>query len=322
MDALAAREAYLYGYYGVPDKLLSRHPLFYTALPDSRQQEIYDIGKNARDRQIETKWQKIQEKKKAALAEADEFADLSETADVGKTAKVEAHSALEPYMEKIVLDESANLLEQGSTSFVLEETDSFKDSGKEHLNEEDKESIPVENHERNSIINIEASALPDRFKKYIPKLERRREIITEGIELQRPIFDRGSLGQLAGRLRSHEDYYDVVLHGTAYSFEYFGEPIDVETLCAIIAQRKDYKKGTKIRLIACNSGTAADGVARYISNKLHVTVLAPDKKAIVQRLVTGETIVYSGSKIGVHDGKFIPFVPDNEVDKNETRNDK
>ena len=77
MDALAAREAYLYGYYGVPDKLLSSHPLFYTALPDSRQQEIYDIGKNARDRQIETKWQKIQEKKNAAaLPKMPELADI------------------------------------------------------------------------------------------------------------------------------------------------------------------------------------------------------------------------------------------------------
>ena len=93
-----------------------------------------------------------------------------------------------------------------------------------------------------------------------------------------------------------------------------GEPIDVETLCAIISQRKDYKKGTKIRLIACYSGAAVDGVAKYMANKLHVIVLAPDNKAIVNRLVTGKTIVYSGSETGVHDGKFIPFTPD-EVKK-------
>ena len=44
MDALAVREAYLYGYYGIPDNLLSRHPLFYTDLPDASRQQIYDIG--------------------------------------------------------------------------------------------------------------------------------------------------------------------------------------------------------------------------------------------------------------------------------------
>jgi len=262
MDALGAREAYLYGYYGIPDKLLTGYEAFHTDLTEAQQQAIYEIGQRARDRQLEAQWQKAQEKRNAA--------DVTEAADfVG-------------VKEEIIPP---------------------------------NEDLAVENHGEDGTISIEASALPDRFKKYVPNLKRRREIIAEGIELQRPIFDRGRLGILAKGLPPYEDYYDVVLHGSKYGFQYFGEPIDVETLCAIIAQRKDYKKGTNIRLIACNSGTAVDGVARYMANKLHVTVLAPDNKAIIQRLITGQTIVYAGSEIGAHDGEFIPFTPDDEVNK-------
>lgn len=84
---------------------------------------------------------------------------------------------------------------------------------------------------------------------------------------------------------------------------------NVETLCAIIAQRKDYKKGTKIRLISCDTGARNDGVAQYIADKLQVEVLAPDQKAIIERKSNGETIVYSASKPLKHDGKFILFTP-------------
>ena len=168
----------------------------------------------------------------------------------------------------------------------------------------------VENSADRGIINIKASVLPDRFKRYLPDKERRIQIIEEGKALEKPIFDNGLLGKLATKLKPLKGYYDVVLHGSEYGLEYFGERIDVETLCAIIAQRKDYKKGTKIRLVSCNTGAEANGVAQYIADKLGVEVFAPDKKAIVLKKASGETVVYSGSKIGKQDGEFITFVPD------------
>ncbi len=171
----------------------------------------------------------------------------------------------------------------------------------------------LENSGNDATMKAEASVLPNRFKKYLPNSERRLEIIEEGKNLEKPIFASGLLGQLAQQLEPEPGFYDVVLHGYPYGLEYFGEKIDVETLCAIIAQRKDYHKGTNIRLIACQAGAKADGVAQYIADKLRVTVVAPDKLGIVERKLNGKTIVYSGSASGVHDGEMKPFSPQDEV---------
>ena len=57
----------------------------------------------------------------------------------------------------------------------------------------------------------------------------------------------------------------------------------------------------------CYSGTRDDGIARYVSDKLKVNVLAPDKKGIISKNIYGEYSVYSGSALRVHDGKMIPF---------------
>lgn len=99
------------------------------------------------------------------------------------------------------------------------------------------------------------------------------------------------------------------MHGSDYGLEFFGKEIDVETLCAIIAQRKDYKKGQDIKLIACYTGRKDDGVAQYVANKLGVTVWAPTEKAIINRNIYWKYTVYSGDDIGAHNGEFIPFTP-------------
>ena len=78
----------------------------------------------------------------------------------------------------------------------------------------------------------------------------------------------------------------------------------------IIAQRPDYKKGRDIRLISCYTGNGKDGVAQYVANKLGVTVIAPDKKGIIQRSIFGRYEIYSGSDIGIHDGEMIHFEPE------------
>lgn len=172
---------------------------------------------------------------------------------------------------------------------------------------------PLENSVIGDKIEAEASALPNRFKKFMPEQNRRREIIEEGKNLERPIFASGLLGRLALGLESEPGLYDVVIHGYQYGLQYFGEDIDVETLCAIIAQRKDYRKGMNIRLIACHAGAKDDGVAQYVANKLRVTVFAPDKLGIIERNLNGKTEVYSGSATGVHDGEIKPFTPQEEV---------
>ena len=195
------------------------------------------------------------------------------------------------------------VLQQTESSDVVQEV--LKRAGKPSGYVE----IAVEKQSPYDIISVEASKLPNRFE--VPKLgkTRRLEIIQKGIALEKPIFTDDLLGRLARGIKPDPDYYDVVLHGEQYCVFFFGEKIDVETLCAIIAQRKDYQKGMNIRLISCNTGEKADGVAQYIADKLHVKVLAPDKKAIVNRTVTGRTIVYSGSEPGKRDGRFILFEP-------------
>ena len=120
----------------------------------------------------------------------------------------------------------------------------------------------LEKSGKTNIIEAVASKLPNRFKKFLPENGRRLQIIEEGKNLDKPIFDNGILGKFAQNITPKANYYDITMHGSKYGVEYFGENIDVETLCAIIAQRQDYTKGTKIRLISCNTGEASDGVAQ------------------------------------------------------------
>ena len=69
----------------------------------------------------------------------------------------------------------------------------------------------VENSADRGIINIKASVLPDRFKRYLPDKERRIQIIEEGKALEKPIFDNGKLGEYAQRLRKQKNYYDTCI---------------------------------------------------------------------------------------------------------------
>ena len=157
-------------------------------------------------------------------------------------------------------------------------------------------------------VEASASKLPPKFRNYVPDNKTRKEIIQKGIEIEKPIFTDDLLGIIAKGLPSESGKYDVVMHGHPYCVEFFGQKIDVETLCAIIAQRKDYQKGTDIRLISCYTGSKDDGVAQYIANKLKVTVWAPTKLGIINKF-GNRYRVYSGSDFGVEDGIFKPFTP-------------
>ena len=241
MDALAAREAYLYGYYGVPDKLLSRHPLFYTALPDSRQQEIYDIGKNARDRSIETKWQKMQEKKNAATwIETDEFANVDETADAAETADVE---------ENAEADESIDT----KTDFNATEDWLFSDA-------KDRDSFSADARDK----------LTEIVKNGTIKLQRGFMCFPENdplIEYSKMVIPK-------------EGFYDVAMHGspTAVGFGTRSANMSPRLLANIIRHREDYH-GENIRLLSCSTGLRINDdycFAEELANALGVIVEAPN----------------------------------------------
>lgn len=156
-----------------------------------------------------------------------------------------------------------------------------------------------------------AAAVPSKMRQYVPDPETRRRIIQEGINEKKAVFaeEGTTLNKLGYSLPEKEGYYTVVCHGKQYYVEFKGKRIDPDTLCAIIAQREDYKKGTDIRLISCYAGTKEDGVARYIADKLGVNVLAADKKAIISKTLSGEWLVYSGSEEKKHDGNMLIFEP-------------
>lgn len=162
---------------------------------------------------------------------------------------------------------------------------------------------------KKGIMSLEASAgdLPENLKVQSLSKERKREIIQDGINRKRPIFAYGDLGSYARFIKPKEGYYDVVIHGSAYYMDYFDERIDADTLCAIIAQRPDYKKGTPIRLISCNTGQEDDGVAKYISKKLNVTVLAPDTEVFVYPPIGKISDVQPETESGERDGNWVIF---------------
>lgn len=67
----------------------------------------------------------------------------------------------------------------------------------------------------------------------------------------------------------------MALHGRDTSVAFFGTKIDAYTLSQIIRQRKDYKLGTPIRLLSCDTGNTdntGDYVAQIVANKLGVIV--------------------------------------------------
>lgn len=166
--------------------------------------------------------------------------------------------------------------------------------------------------DRIKALTAKASSLPKRFRSYVPSPEEREKIIQRGILEEKPVFADDNLGIVARQLPlpKFDKYYTVVLHGDAYSFDFFGQPIDVETFCAIISQREDYEKGTPIRLIACHSGSKEDGTAQYVANKLGVQVIAPRDYGVISPEL-GYYRIFSGDSYGnmIGDGKFAVFTP-------------
>lgn len=119
--------------------------------------------------------------------------------------------------------------------------------------------------------------------------ERRLEIIKRGIEEKSPIFSydtaENTFPSRSKKIPKEEGFYDVVTHGADTFVDFFDEPIDAYTLANIIRNRKDYVKGTKIRLISCSTGNTENTgncFAQLLANELGVTVKAPTDKIYVE----------------------------------------
>ena len=113
--------------------------------------------------------------------------------------------------------------------------------------------------------------------------EQTKAIIAKAQAQSRPIFAvddevRGAFATNVSRVLPKEGFYDVALHGTPKNVEFFGESIDAKTLAKIIRNRKDYSKGSKVRLLSCSTGKITDTAncfAQQLANALGVEIEAP-----------------------------------------------
>jgi len=116
----------------------------------------------------------------------------------------------------------------------------------------------------------------------------KKAIIERGIRAKDTIFTydtaKNPLATYAKRIPKIDGYYDVVMHGVDTAVWFFETKIDAYTLSQIIRQRPDYKKGTPIRLLSCNTGNTdntGNCVAQLLANELGVDVLAPTDILVV-----------------------------------------
>ena len=116
----------------------------------------------------------------------------------------------------------------------------------------------------------------------------KKAIIERGVKAKDTIFAydtaKNPLASYAKKIPKMDGYYDVVMHGTDTAVWFFETKIDAYTLSQIIRQRPDYKKGTPIRLLSCNTGNTdntGNCVAQLLANELGVDVLAPTDILVV-----------------------------------------
>ena len=141
----------------------------------------------------------------------------------------------------------------------------------------------------------------------------KKAIIERGIKAKDTIFAydtaKNPLASYAKKIPKMDGYYDVVMHGTDTAVWFFETKIDAYTLSQIIRQRPDYKKGTPIRLLSCNTGNTdntGNCVAQLLANELGVTVIAPniklhvypDGKYTVGRKNQGKMKEFTSRKVG------------------------
>lgn len=118
--------------------------------------------------------------------------------------------------------------------------------------------------------------------------EKRLEIISRGIAEKYPVFsydtEKNKFPSYSRNIPKEKGFYDVATHGADTFVDFFGENIDAYTLANIIRNRKDYLKGTNIRLLSCSTGNTENTgncFAQLLANELGVCVKAPTKTIYV-----------------------------------------
>ena len=138
-----------------------------------------------------------------------------------------------------------------------------------------------------------------------------QDIIKQGIESEKPIFDNGILGNRALFFKPEDGFYDVVLHGDPETVYFYGEKIDSHTLAKIIKGRSDYH-GEPIRLLSCNTGRQGenkDCFAQRLANELKAEVKAPNNILWAHRIEGGISKISIGDTAYDDSGKFVTFLP-------------
>lgn len=142
------------------------------------------------------------------------------------------------------------------------------------------------------------SANGDTIKPYeIPvSREEVKEMVKRSNALEKPIFAKDTpdnkFASYVAKVKPEKGKYDVALHGSDKSAEFFGKPVDAYTLAKIIKSRKDYTVGTSVRLLSCNTGNTDETgncFAQILANELKATVYAPSDLIIIN--LNGEFII-------------------------------
>lgn len=140
--------------------------------------------------------------------------------------------------------------------------------------------------------------------------EERLRIIRQGVSTDKPIFatdtETNKFASNVKKVAPDPKYYDVALHGTSTSAEFFGEPIDAYLLASIIRNRKDYAPGKPVRLLSCNTGNTSETgncFAQLLANELNAHVIAPNDTLWVKD--NGELVI--GPTEFINSGDFAPF---------------
>jgi hypothetical protein len=120
--------------------------------------------------------------------------------------------------------------------------------------------------------------------------------------------DKGIMAA-AQRAIPREGYVDVIVHGDANHFYVTRDQVDIALDHRALATylKKHGIDAQKLRLISCDTGKSAFGIAQNLANKLQIEVLAPSLSAWIDS--AGNVGV--GKKPGEHTGQWKTFKPDN-----------
>lgn len=192
-------------------------------------------------------------------------------------------------------------MKERAKQFGLDKSDEFAEFEKKYLKAAENDGETVDNSDKSGIIKtgktapdrasgskmtsdkVEFSSDGDRLYEIKLSRDKKKAIISRGIDEETAIFatdtEDNYFATYVRKVQKKDGFYDVAMHGSDTSVEFFGERIDAYTLSQIVRQRKDYKLGMPVRLLSCSTGNTdntGDCVAQIVANELGVIVEAPN----------------------------------------------